>query len=272
MAEARVPERTLDGSYAALVDDLSLACRAAAEAAAIILSWRERLDGADFKGEVNPVTAADREAEGAIAALIREHRPDDGLLAEEGAAAATVSGRRWVVDPLDGTVNFLHGVPQVAVSIALEDADGTVLGVIHDVFRGEVFTSVRGGGSHQGGRPIAVSTCTELGTALVSTGFAYDRHTRAAEYTRHAAAVMRRAQGIRRAGSAAIDLAWVACGRYDAHWEFNLSPWDVSAGFLLVREAGGTILGFDGEPSHHGFAAGAPGIARELRDVVAAVR
>ena len=251
------------------MDDLALARTAALAAAEIIVGWRDRIDGADYKGTVDPVTVADREAEAAIAALIAEHRPADGLLAEEGAAATSTSGRRWVVDPLDGTVNFLHGVPQVAVSIALEDADGVVIGVVRDAFRGEEFVAVRGAGATLNEAPITVSKCTELRRALVSTGFSYDHQTRAAEYTRPFTAVLKVTQGIRRNGSAALDLAWVACGRFDGHWEFNLSPWDVAAGFLLVREAGGTVRGFNGPADHRAFTAATPGIASALHEVVA---
>lgn len=254
------------------MDDLSLARTAAAAAADIIRAWRGRIEGADYKGDVDPVTIADREAEAAIVALISRHRPDDGILAEEGGAAASTSGRRWVIDPLDGTVNFLHGIPQVAVSIGLEDPDGTLVGVVRDVFREEEFTARRGGGATRNGAPIHVSSCSEMRRALVSTGFAYDRHSRAAEYTRPVTAVLEVAQGIRRNGSAALDLAWVACGRLDGHWEFNLSPWDVSAGFLLVTEAGGVVLGFDGPPDHRGFTAATPAIAPTLHSVVASAR
>ena len=254
------------------MDDLTLARTAAAEAAAIITRWRGRIGGAEFKGDVDPVTVADQEAEAAITALIATHRPDDRLLAEEGGASGEASERRWVIDPLDGTVNFLHGVPQVAVSIALEIDGVAALGVVRDVFRAEEFVAVRGGGATRNGTPIAVSGCQELRRALVSTGFAYDRQSRAAEYTRPVTAALEVVQGIRRNGSAAIDLAWVACGRFDAHWEFNLSPWDVAAGFLLVAEAGGVILGFDGPPDHRGFTAGTPEITPALHEVVAGAR
>lgn len=251
------------------MDDLTLARTAASVAAEIIRGWRGRIDGASYKGDVDPVTIADREAEAAITALIATHRPDDGLLGEEGAAAAATSGRRWVIDPLDGTVNFLHGIPQVAVSIGLEDSEGPLVGVVHDVFRAEEFVATRGGGATCNGSTIGVSVCSELRRALVSTGFAYDRQGRAADYMRPVTAVLEVVQGIRRNGSAAIDLAWVACGRLDAHWEFNLSPWDVAAGFLLVTEAGGSLLGFDGPASHRGFTAATPGIADSLHAVVA---
>jgi myo-inositol-1(or 4)-monophosphatase len=253
------------------VDDLELAREAARRAAEVIKAWRSRLDGADYKGPVDPVTRADVEAEAAITDLLRAERPDDGVLAEEGSEADSKSGRRWVVDPLDGTVNFLHGVPQVAVSIALEVDGETSLGVIRDVFRSEEYTAASGGGAFLNGEPIRVSACSDLGRALVSTGFAYDRYERPGHYAAQIGAVLGRAQGIRRAGAAAIDLAWVACGRLDGHWEFDLSPWDVAAGFVLVTEAGGEVLGFDGPPSHRGFSAGPRPIARALREVVASV-
>ncbi len=251
------------------VNDRDLARAAAAAAAEVILGWHGRLAGADYKGEVDPVTAADREAEAAITSLIEGHRLGDQILAEEGGATGAASSRRWIVDPLDGTVNFLHGIPQVAVSIGLEVDGEAVLGVVRDVFRGEEFVTERGGGATRDGSPITVSGCTELRRALVSTGFAYDRRQRAAEYMRPVTAVLQVAQGVRRNGSAAIDLAWVACGRFDAHWEFNLSPWDVAAGFLMVREAGGVVLGFDGRiPDHTGFTAGTPIIAADVHRVV----
>ena len=253
------------------VDDLGIARTAAAAAAGVIRDHAARPRRADFKGAVDPVTAADREAEQAIVELIRFHHPDDGILAEEGAAAESASGRRWVIDPLDGTVNFLHGIPQVAVSIALEDGGGTAVGVVRDVFREEEFTAMRGGGAFLGGHLIAPSATTDLGEALISTGFPYDRREKAADYGRHVGAVLARVQGIRRMGSAALDLAWVACGRIDGHWEVGLSPWDVAAGFLLVREAGGIVTAPDGsEASNSGFVAGTPAIHEDLRSVVAA--
>lgn len=255
------------------MDDLAIARAAAAAAAEVIVGWHGRLTGVDYKGEVDPVTVADREAEEAIAGLIAQHRPDDRLLAEEGGESGTTSSRTWIVDPLDGTVNFVHGIPQVAVSIGLEVDGEVVLGVVRDVFRGEEFIAQLGGGATRDGSPIAVSGCTDLSRALVSTGFAYDRHQRAAEYMRPVTAVLQVTQGVRRNGSAAIDLAWVACGRFDAHWEFNLSPWDVAAGFLLVSEAGGLVRGFDDRvPDHRGFVAATPGVAHDLHRVVAEAR
>jgi myo-inositol-1(or 4)-monophosphatase len=249
------------------MDDLEVA-RAAAVAAAQII--RARGSGiAEYKGAVDPVTAVDREAEAAITKVLGSHRPADGLLAEEGTGTESTSGRRWVVDPLDGTVNFLHGVPQVSVSVALESDSEPVVGVIRDVYRDEEFTAERGKGAYLNGAPITVSGTRLLSTSLVSTGFGYDRQQRAADYTRVVTAVLEVAQGIRRLGSAALDLAWVACGRYDGHWEVRLSPWDVAAGMLIVREAGGTVTASDGGPaSHRDIVATNGRIHEDLRKVV----
>lgn len=252
------------------MDDLGIARAAAAAASLVIRDHATRPRLADFKGAVDPVTAADRDAEQVIVETIRAHHPGDGILAEEGSAAESATGRRWVIDPLDGTVNFLHGIPQVAVSIALEDAEGTAVGVVRDVFREEEFTALRGGGCFRDGQAIRSSAATSLSEAMISTGFPYDRQARAAEYGRHVAAVLARVRGIRRMGSAALDLAWVACGRFDGHWEVGLSPWDVAAGFLLVREAGGMVTAPDGgAPSPNAFVAATPSIHETLRAVVA---
>jgi myo-inositol-1(or 4)-monophosphatase len=252
------------------VDDLGIARAAALAAATVIRDHAERPRHADLKGVVDPVTAADREAEQAIVETIRAHHPDDGILAEEGSASESATGRRWVIDPLDGTVNFVRGIPQVAVSIALEDVEGTAVGVVRDVFRDEEFSALRSEGAFLSGHSIRPSATTDLGDAVVSTGFPYDRREKAADYGRHVGAVLARVRGIRRMGSAAIDLAWVACGRLDGHWEVRLSPWDVAAGILLVREAGGVVTAPDGgAPSHHALVAATPGIHEALRLVVA---
>lgn len=253
------------------MNDLELARAAAAAGAAIVADWAGRLESADFKGVVDPVTAADREAEAAILAMITSHRPDDAIVGEEGASRDGASGRRWLIDPLDGTVNFLHGFPQVSVSVALEDPDGRLVGVVRDVHRDEEFVAVRGEGASLNGKPIAVSSRGDLGDALVATGFAYDRRDRGPEYGRIVGEMLRRVQGIRRGGSAALDLAWVACGRLDGYWETTLGPWDVAAGLLLVTEAGGVVTGVDGGPaSHRSVVAAGPGVHADLLASVAA--
>jgi myo-inositol-1(or 4)-monophosphatase len=251
------------------MDDLALARAAATEAARIILAGTSR--SAEYKGVVDPVTAVDRAAEEAITSLIGSARPGDGMLAEEGTDTTQDSGRRWVIDPLDGTVNFVHGIPQVSVSIALELNGEPTVAVVRDVYRGEEFWATRGDGAFRDGERIAVSSIHHLGEALVSTGFPYDRQERAADYTRIVTEVLRVAQGVRRLGSAALDLAWVACGRYEGHWEVRMAPWDVAAGMLLVREAGGTTSSSDGGPATHQDIVATNGhIHENLRSIVRA--
>lgn len=233
------------------MDDLALARAAALAGAAIVADWSGRLESADFKGAVDPVTAADRESEEAILGLISRHRPGDAVVAEERAPLEGTSGRRWLVDPLDGTVNFLHGFPQVSVSIAVEDGTGGIAAVVYDVHRQEEFAAARGRGATWNGRPMAVGGRSDLGDALVATGFAYDRRQRGPEYGRILGEMLRHVRGIRRGGSAALDLAWVACGRLDGYWETGLGPWDVAAGFLLITEAGGIVTAIDGGPPTH---------------------
>jgi myo-inositol-1(or 4)-monophosphatase len=212
------------------------------------------------------VSDADREAERAIRELLEAERPDDGLLAEEGSHAEARSGRRWIVDPLDGTINFLYGFPAWAVSIALEDADGLALGVIHSPLQEETFTAVRGEGARLDGRVLAVNDRRELAGALVATGFSYepDRRAEQAEVVRE---LLPRVRDIRRAGAAALDLAWLAAGRVDAFYERGLKAWDRAAGDLLVREAGGVSGSLAGEPPGM-IAAATPQLFEELSALV----
>jgi len=246
---------------------------AARAARSVILDWFARTGEPEMKGRVDPVTEADRAAEEAIVAVLRRHRPDDGVLAEEGSTSEAVSGRTWVIDPLDGTVNFVHGIPQVAVSVALEDAAGGLAGVVLDVFRDEEFAAARGEGSTLNSSPMRVSHTTDMVRAVFSTGFAYDRAERAASYTAVVAAVLGEAQGVRRLGSAALDLAWVACGRYEGHWEFTLKPWDLAAGVLLVTEAGGTVTDSYGDKARPDDVVASNGhLHEQLRKIVAAHR
>jgi myo-inositol-1(or 4)-monophosphatase len=186
------------------------------------------------------VSEADHVAERLIRERLAAARPDDGFLGEEGGDEAGTSGLRWVVDPLDGTINFLFGIPQWAVSIACEDERGTFVGVIYDPMRDELWSAERDGPALLDGRPIQASDRSELATALVATGFGYD-----AEVRRLQAAVVARllpeVRDIRRFGSAALDLAWTAAGRYDAYYERGLNAWDVAAGELLCVCAGLSI-------------------------------
>ncbi len=182
------------------------------------------------------VSDADVAAESAIRAMLAEHRPGDAILGEEGGA--TAGGElRWVVDPLDGTINFLFGIPQFAVSIACEDVDGALVGVVLDPIRQECFAATRTGSATLNGEPIQASGRDQLATAMVATGFAYDAAVRARQaevLTR----VLPRVRDIRRAGSAALDLAWCACARYDAYYERGLHAWDYAAGALIASRAG----------------------------------
>ena len=211
------------------------------------------------------VSDADHAAEAAIAGLLAAERPDDGLLSEEGAGGAGSSGRRWVVDPLDGTTNYLYRFPSWAVSIALEDDEGALLGVVHDPLAEETFSAQRDGGAALNGDPIAVNDHAELATALVGTGFGYDPDIRAGQ-----ADIVRRAlphiRDIRRAGAAALDLCSVACGRLDGYFERGLNHWDFAAGALIVREAGGEVLPLEG--GRPGLAAAGPRLVRALADLV----
>src|SRR4051794_37882191 len=186
--------------------------------------------GLDVKSTATDmVSDADREAEAAIAELLARERPDDALVAEEGSGEGGSSGRRWVVDPLDGTTNYLYGHPQWCVSVALEDGDGGLAGVVHDPWRGETFRAARGAGAELDGARIEVRDHDDLSTALVATGFGYDPERRAAqaEILRR---VLPRIRDIRRAGAAALDLAWLAAGRLDGYYERGPNPWDWAAG------------------------------------------
>jgi myo-inositol-1(or 4)-monophosphatase len=203
----------------------------------------------------DPVSDADREAERVIRELLASERPDDGLVGEEGSRIEDVrSGRRWIVDPLDGTVNFLYGLRTWAVSIALEDPEGLAVGVVFNPVDAECFSAQRGEGAVLNGKPIKVTRCPSLDRAMVATGFSYEAPRRA-EQAEILLRLLPRVRDIRRAGAAALDLAYVAAGRVDAFYERGLKAWDEAAGRLLVKEAGGVVRDLDGEP--HGVAAGA---------------
>jgi myo-inositol-1(or 4)-monophosphatase len=224
--------------------DLVVAIGAARAAAEVVRQNFGATIATEWKGDANPVTAVDRAAEAAAVALIRQGFPDDAIVAEESAEPSDhpwQRARAWLVDPLDGTVNFIHSVPQVAVSVALWVHGKPAAAVIRDVMKGEEFTATRGGGAFLGAGRLAVSEEKELTAGLIATGFPYDRNRRGAEYARNLGDVLTRSQGVRRFGSAALDLAWVAAGRFDGYWEFGLSPWDAAAGILIVTEAGGRV-------------------------------
>jgi len=186
------------------------------------------------------VSKADRDAERFLLDFIASKRPGDGMLAEEGGRAESSTGYRWVVDPLDGTVNFLFRIPVWGVSLAVEDSDGALVGVVYDPNHGETFSAGRGQGAWLNDRRLSVSDRTDLETALIGTGFAYSLDSRIAQ-ARIAAEVLGKVRDIRRAGSAALDLCSVACRRLDGFYEAYTQPWDRAAGALIVTEAGGSV-------------------------------
>lgn len=198
----------------------------------------------ELKGAVNPVTQVDLDSENAIRAVIAGHFPEDAVLGEEGGGDDWRSERVWIIDPLDGTVNYVHRIPQVAISIALWDKGRPLVGVIVDVARNDEFVAIKGEGATLNGSPITVSDTNRFDNSLIATGFPYDRQEHAEAYMTVVAEVMKLSRGIRRFGAAALDLAWLACGRLDAYWEHGgdhgIKPWDIAAGLLLVLEAGGT--------------------------------
>ena len=201
-----------------------------------------------FKGAIDLVTEADRAAEDLIASRLREACPDHELLCEEGSLGASLpSTFRWVVDPLDGTTNFAHGLPTFAVSIALEEAGVPAIGVVYDPMRDEMFVAQRGRGATLNGIPIRTSNTETLISSILVTGFSYDfaRRTHQADIWRD---FLTQVQAIRQTGSAALNLCYIAAGRLDGYWERGIQPWDVAAGALLVTEAGGTVTDMQGGP------------------------
>jgi myo-inositol-1(or 4)-monophosphatase len=213
---------------------------------------REALGGArriDYKGHpTNLVTEMDRRSEALIVERIRAAFPDHAILAEEGGARAGQSEYRWLVDPLDGTTNYAHGLPIFSVSLALERAGRVELGVAYDPTREECFVAERDGGATLNGEPLRVSATATLDTSLLVTGFPYDIRTNPANNLAEYAALSLRSQAVRRCGSAVLDLCYVAAGRFDGFWELTLGPWDMAAGGLIVQEAGGRITDVRGGP------------------------
>lgn len=216
------------------------------EAGAIQMAYLAREHRVDFKGRGNLVTEVDRLAEEAVLDRIRSLFPDHAIVAEESGEHGRADEYVWYVDPLDGTTNYAHGFPIFAVSIALVRRGEPIVGVVFAPALGELFTATRGGGSWLNGRPIRVSTAPDLERSMVATGFyppVQDLHN-VDEFVE----MLQKSQAVRRPGAASIDLAYVACGRFDGYWEYRLGPWDVAAGALLVTEAGGTVTNVDGSP------------------------
>jgi myo-inositol-1(or 4)-monophosphatase len=201
-----------------------------------------------FKGEINLVTDVDRESEEHILGRIREAYPDHGVLSEESPELPSPSPYRWIVDPLDGTTNYAHGYPCFCVSVGVEHAGTVVAGAVYDPLLDELFTASPGTGAFRNGERIFVSKTRELRKSLLATGFAYDVKTSSDNNFDYFRAFVLTGQAIRRDGSAALDLCYLACGRFDGFWELKLKPWDTAAGLLILREAGGVASRLDGEP------------------------
>jgi myo-inositol-1(or 4)-monophosphatase len=229
----------------------------------------------DKKGAIDLVTEVDLECEQMLRALVNERFPDHDVLAEEMGQTRTGGRHRWVFDPLDGTTNYAHGLPIFCSSLALEIDGEAVVGAVYDPNRQELFTAERGVGSWMNGRPLRVSAASTLGDAVLVTGFPYDIRDRMAEVLDLFGAFLHNARAVRRLGSAAIDLCWVAAGRMEGFWETGLKPWDTRAGALIVLEAGGQVTALDGGPwdpnSGHCLASNAH-IHDEMLSVVRGVR
>jgi myo-inositol-1(or 4)-monophosphatase len=263
-----------------LLELRGLARDLAAETGALLLEHRREGAGAvevarTKSSGTDVVTAADEAAERLLRQRLARHRPDDAVLGEEGGSTAGTSGLTWVLDPLDGTVNYLYGTGAYAVSVAVvlgppDPATWQVLaGAVRDVERGATFSASRGGGADLDGRALTTSGCDDLSRCLLGTGFSYRAEVRA-EQAALLAHVLPRVRDVRRVGSAALDLCAVAAGSLDAHLERGLNPWDHAAGGLAVTEAGGVLLGpAGGPPSQHLVLAAAPGVAGPLVDLVA---
>jgi len=229
----------------------------------------------EVKGPSDFVSQVDRDAERALSEVIRERHPDAVIIAEEGSPQAAPGALTFIADPLDGTTNFLHGYPWYAVSIAAVVDRSPIAAAVLNVANGELFTAARGSGSRRNGQPIRVSTIDDPSRALVGTGFPFKDREGISPYLAVVPRIMERAAGLRRAGAASLDLCDVACGRFEAFWELHLAPWDVAAGLLIIREAGGVVTNFRGEdapPDHGPVAAGNPAIHAWLLSLLTAAQ
>lgn len=219
------------------------------KAAAFIVKERESFtpDQVEAKeGVANLVTYVDREAEKILVEGLGKLLPGSGFIAEEGDEVNSSADYRWIIDPIDGTTNFIHGLPVFCISVALQYKEESILGAIYDISRDEYFSAFKGKGAFLNDRRIQVTNCERMADALIATGFASNRFGSVHDFLAVFLELMESTHGVRRIGSAAIDLAWLACGRVDAFYEGGLSPWDVAAGALLVEEAGGKVSDFAG--------------------------
>jgi len=216
----------------------------------LLLEKYGRITVVTKKGDYNLVTEADLASEALIIDRIKSHYPRHTILAEESGDTVVIDGDsrwKWIIDPLDGTTNFAHSYPCFCVTLALEHDGELVIGVTYDPTRNELFTAEKGQGASLNFKPIRVSTTEKLSEALVVTGFPYDFKEKS-DFARHLHSFLMASRGVRRDGSAAIDMAYIACGRFDGFWEEGLNPWDVAAGVLMIAEAGGRVTNYDGSP------------------------
>lgn len=249
---------------------LELARQAAERAGAELLSRRDHVGPVDTKtSTTDPVSDADRASERLLVETLLEARPDDGVLGEEGSSQTGSSGVSWVLDPLDGTVNYLYGFPAWCISVAAEDEQGALVGVVREPLRGETFMAARSEGAWLRQQRLSVNDPVMLEQALIATGFAYQREHRR-QQARVAAEVAVHARDLRRAGSAALDLCWVAAGRLDGYYEDSVSKWDWAAGALIAAEAGANVGVLPGPDEREGVVAAGPGLYGPLRDLVTA--
>ncbi len=203
-------------------------------------------DHIEYKGMNDMVSYVDKEAERRLVERLAELLPEAGFLAEEGSGQLLEGGWNWIVDPLDGTTNFIHGIPMFSISVALAHGPEMHLGVVHELNLDECFYASKGNGAFLNGKPIKVSAETNLSRGLIATGFPYHTFEKMPQYMNILSHMMEHSHGLRRLGSAAVDLAYVASGRFEGFFEYNLNPWDVAAGVCLVEEAGGTVTDFSG--------------------------
>ena len=227
--------------------DFAVFARQLAQDAGALLAGRfSKRHEVEYKGTIDLVTEADRLSEALMVERIRSRFPDHGIITEESPALNEAAGLRWIIDPLDGTTNYAHGNPVFCVSVALEKEGKIVLGVVYDPMRGDLFFARRGNGATLNGRALCVSKVSDLSRSLLATGFPYDIRESPENNLDFFGAMAVQAQAIRRAGAAALDLAYLAAGRFDGFWELKLKPWDTAAGCLLVSEAGGRVTEMDG--------------------------
>jgi myo-inositol-1(or 4)-monophosphatase len=227
-------------SYAATAESI------ARKAGAILLAGFNKRKTVKYKGRIDPVTQYDLKSERHIVSAIRATFPSHRFLAEEGTASSHESPFRWIIDPLDGTVNFAHGFPVFCVSIALEFNGEVVVGVVYDPIHDELFRAIRNKGALLNKKRIRVSYEKQLEKSLIATGFAYDVGTSRRNNIGYFSRMVKKAQAVRRPGSAALDICWVACGRFDGFWELKLHPWDTAAAYLILLEAGGKSTKING--------------------------